>query len=284
MTQRITLQAPAKLNLTLDITGLAPNGYHTLDMVMHTVSLCDTVTVEPADEIKLVCPDWLPNGPKNLAWRAAELLREHAGVGRGALISLDKRIPAQAGMGGGSADAAAVLKGMNELWGLGLTVGELCKIGLALGSDVPFAVAGGTARVSGVGEEIEPIVGIKPLWFLLAKPDGGVDTAEAYRLYDEIGAVTRPHNKRFLEALQCGDFGGMAQYGGNALEKAAMELLPAIGELLAMIRKTSAPYAAMTGSGAAVFAVFETEGEAQAACAQLHGAAWKAVARSLDVM
>ncbi len=284
MTQRITLQAPAKLNLTLDITGIAPNGYHTLDMVMHTVSLCDTVTVEPADEIKLVCPDWLPNGPKNLAWRAVELLREHAGVRRGALITLEKRIPAQAGMGGGSADAAAVLKGMNELWGLGLTVGELCKIGLALGSDVPFAVAGGTARVSGVGEEIEPIVGIKPLWFLLAKPDGGVDTAEAYRLYDELGAAVRPDNDRLIDAMRCGDLRGMARFGGNALQKAAIKLLPPVGDLLNRLGETGTAYAAMTGSGAAVFAVFETEGEAQAACAQLHGAAWKAVARSLDVM
>lgn len=281
MSQRITLHAPAKLNLTLDITGLAPNGYHTLDMVMHTVSLCDMVTVEPMDEIQLVCPDWLPHGPKNLAWRAAELLRAHAGEARGARITLEKRIPAQAGMGGGSADAAAVLKGLNELWGLGLTVGELCAIGLALGSDVPFAVAGGTARVRGVGEEIEPIHGVKPLWFLLAKPDGGVGTAEAYRLYDEIGAAARPDNDRFAEALQCGDFGGMARFGGNALEKAAMELLPAIEELLAMVRRTGAPYAAMTGSGAAVFAVFETEGEAMRAKEKMGGKPWLAVAHSI---
>ncbi len=281
MSQQITLQAPAKLNLTLDITGLAPNGYHTLDMVMHTVSLCDTVTVEPADEIKLVCPDWLPNGPKNLAWRAAELLRAHAGEALGARITLAKRIPAQAGMGGGSADAAAVLKALNELWGLGLTAGELCKIGLALGSDVPFAVAGGTARVRGVGDEIEPIHSVKPLWFLLAKPDGGVGTVEAYRLYDVIGAAARPDNDRFLEALQCGDFGGMALYGGNALEKAAMKLLPAIGELLAMIRETGTPYAAMTGSGAAIFAVFETEGEAIQAQKKMSGKPWSAVAHSI---
>ncbi len=281
MSQRITQQAPAKLNLTLDVTGLAPNGYHTLDMVMHTISLSDTVTVEPAESIGLVCPDWLPNGPKNLAWRAAELLRERAGVKQGARITLEKHIPAQAGMGGGSADAAAVLKGLNELWGLGLPVEELCGIGLGLGSDVPFAIAGGTARVRGVGEVIEPIQGVKPLWFLLAKPDGGVNTAEAYRLYDRVGAGRRPDNDRFLEALKHADAEAMARFGGNGLQRAAVELLPAIGCLLDRVSATGTAYAAMTGSGAAVFGVYASEQDAVSAQKKLGDGPWSAIAHSL---
>lgn len=281
MPERIVLQAPAKLNLTLDITGLAPNGYHTLDMVMHTVSLCDTVTLEPADEIVLQCPDWLPNGPKNLAWRAAAMLRDHTGAAAGARITLDKRIPAEAGMGGGSADAAAVLKGLNELWGLRLTVEELCNIGIALGSDVPFAITGGTARVRGVGERIEVLDVVKPMWFLLAKPEGGVGTAQAYRLYDSAGAANRPDNDLFIEALKHGDIGAMSRHGGNALQNAAVLLLPAIGELLDQMKKTGASYAAMTGSGAAVFAVFETEGEARQAQKKMGDMLWSAVAHSI---
>jgi 4-diphosphocytidyl-2-C-methyl-D-erythritol kinase len=276
----LVLYAPAKLNLTLDITGIAPNGYHTLDMVMQTISLFDTITLSLSDHIELACPPWLPNGPKNLAFRAAEKLCEAAGVQKGALITLEKQIPAQAGMGGGSADAAAVLIGLNALWELGLTIEELRAIGLKLGSDVPFAIGGGTARVRGVGEAVEPIEGYRPLWYLLAKPEGGVGTAEAYKLYDEVGAVRRPQTERFIEALRAGDIEAMARYGGNALEKAAIELLPPVGDLIRVMKTTGAGYCAMTGSGAAVFAAFESEADARAAQKALGEVFWSAVARS----
>jgi 4-diphosphocytidyl-2-C-methyl-D-erythritol kinase len=284
--QKLIIQAPAKLNLTLDITGLAPNGYHTLDMVMQTVSLYDTVTLEPADELALVCPDWLPNGPKNLAFLAAQRLREATGIRMGALITLGKNIPAEAGLGGGSADAAAVLKGLNEFWRLRLTADRLRNIGLGLGSDVPFALVGGAARVRGTGEIIEPIeirsvtpLQSPPLWFLLAKPVGGVGTAEAYRLFDRIGAGKRPQTERFIEAFAARDIEGMARYGGNALEKAAVELLPAVGEVLEKMRMAGTAYCAMTGSGSAVFGVFQTEAEAGNACERLKDY-WTAVVHS----
>lgn len=280
--QKLTLSAPAKLNLALDVVGAAPDGYHALDMVMQAVSLCDTVTLEEAEEIGLDCPDWLPAGPGNLAWRAAERLRDFSGVRKGARITLEKRIPAQAGLGGGSADAAAVLKGLNTLWELGLNEGELLRVGLTLGADVPFALTGGTARVRGVGEEIEPITGVKPLWFVLAKPAGGVGTAEAYRMYDEEGAGARPAIGPFIGALQKGNAGGMALFGGNALERAAAGLLPAIGELLEKIRAAGTAYAAMTGSGSAVFGVFQTESEAIAAKEKLSDIPWTAIARSFE--
>jgi 4-diphosphocytidyl-2-C-methyl-D-erythritol kinase len=278
--QKLETTAPAKLNLTLDITGHAPNGYHTLDMVMQTISLCDTVTLEQAGDIELICPDWLPKGPKNLAYRGAQTLRDYAGVQRGVVITLEKMIPAQAGMGGGSADAAAVLAGLNELWGLGLTVEELRSIGLQLGSDVPFAIGGGIARVRGVGEIVEPIQNGKPLWYLLAKPVGGVGTAEAYRRYDEQGAGLRPQTERFIGALAAGDIEGMARYGGNALEKAAVSLQQPVGDLIAQMKAAGTGYCAMTGSGAAVFAVFENEKDARAAEKRLGTVFWSAVARS----
>ena len=278
----IELPAPAKLNLTLDITGIAPDSYHTLDMVMHTISLCDRIAISCAAELELACPPWLPSGPGNLVWKAAAALREYAGINTGAHIEIVKHIPAQAGMGGGSADAAATLKGLNELWKLGLSLKELCGIGIKLGSDVPFALQGGTARVRGVGEAIEPIAGVNPLWFAIALPNGGVSTAQCYRRYDEVGAAVRPDNNKFVEALRQGDIRAMAMHSGNALERAAVGLLPAIGGLLAQMRATGAKYCAMTGSGAAVFSVFEREDEAAEAVESIKGAAWKAVARTYE--
>lgn len=281
--KKLIIQAPAKLNLTLDITGPAPGGYHALDMVMQSVSLYDKVTLEPCGEIALSCPPWLPSGERNIAFQAATRLREYAGASAGARITLEKNIPARAGLGGGSADAAAVLKGLNELWGLGLPAEELRKIGAGLGADVPFALSGGTARVRGTGEIIEPTDSSKSrnLWFLLAKPEGGVSTAEAYKLYDSVGAGKRPDNGRFIEALKAGDAGGMARFGGNALEKAAVTLCPAMGGLLDTMKETGAGYCAMTGSGSAVFGAFHTECAARDALHCFGRGYWAAVVRAV---
>ena len=273
----MTLQAHAKLNLSLDITGTAPNGYHTLDMVMHTVSLHDTITLAAADVLTLAAPDHLPQGEDNLMVRAALALGQAAGIRAGAHMALTKNIPSQAGMGGGSADAAAVLRGLNRLWGLDWSVERLCEIGLQLGSDVPFALRGGTGRVRGVGDIIEPVPGAARLWFALAMPSGGVDTGACYRRYDELGAGHRPHNDALLAALCRGDLAAMAKYDGNALQRAAISLNPDIEKLLEQFREMEVPVCAMTGSGAAVYAICESETAAQKACLALRGAAWSAV-------
>ena len=277
---QLILEAPAKLNLTLDVTGFAPNNYHTLDMVMHTVDLCDTVELTDAADISLDCPGWLSAGPDNLAWRAAERLWQAAGVERGAHIVLTKRTPAQAGMGGGSADAAAVLLGLNELWGLGYSPEQLREIGVKLGADVPFALIGGTARVTGIGEQLEPAAVTEPFWFVLAKAEGGVDTGACYRRFDEISAERRPDNGRFAEALRARDIAAMARFGGNVLQPAAVSLQPAVGETLARLAACGGPYTAMTGSGAAVFSVFASEAEARRAHEKLGPIHWSAVVRS----
>lgn len=279
---QLIIKAPAKLNLTLNITGIAPNGYHTLDMVMHTISLYDTVTISTVDknDITLHCPPGLPEDEKNIAFCAAKRLWTDSGRRHGADITLDKQIPTQAGMGGGSADAAAVLHGLNDLWKLRLSASDLRAIGLSLGSDVPFAVTGGTARVRGVGELVEPISGAKPLWFTLAKPAHGVGTAEAYRRYDKVGAGCRPQTEKFIDALMAGNIEGMARYSGNALEKAAVDLLPAVGELIAKMKATGTGFCEMTGSGAVVFAVFKTQLDAEKAKEKLGSGYWTAVACS----
>jgi 4-diphosphocytidyl-2-C-methyl-D-erythritol kinase len=149
---------------------------------------------------------------------------------------------------------------------------------------VPFALASGAARVRGMGEMIAPIIGVKPLWFLIAKPEGGVNTAEAYHMYDLLVPVRnldttrkRPDNGRFVEALQAGDVEGMAKAGGNELERAAIHLLPVVGKLLEEMRATGAGYCSMTGSGSAVFGMFASEIEARKAQIKLIGSYWTAV-------
>lgn len=276
----MTLQAHAKLNLSLDITGTAPNGYHTLDMVMQTISLCDTMTLEAAQVLTLAAPHHLPQGEDNLMVRAALMLRQAAGIRAGAHMTLKKNIPSQAGMGGGSADAAAVLRGLNRLWGLDWSMERLCEVGLQLGSDVPFALRGCTARVRGIGDRIEPVTGAAQLWFALAMPEGGVNTGACYRRYDELGAGQRPDNDELLAALCRGDLAAMAKHDGNALQRAAISLNPGIEELLEQFRALDVPLCAMTGSGAAVYAICENEAAAKEACSALKGAAWSAVAYS----
>ena len=154
MTQAVVEEAHAKLNLTLEILGRRPDGYHELASVMQTIDLHDDVTAEPAEEIKVECNDPSLAGEANLAHRAAEALRKQAPAGLGALITITKRIPVAAGLGGGSSDAAAVLRALNRVWGLGLPHERLAAIGAAVGSDVPFLVHGGAAHVRGRGEQV----------------------------------------------------------------------------------------------------------------------------------
>ena len=178
--KRLTVPAPAKLNLSLDIVGVREDGYHLLRMIMQTIDLCDQIVLERADEISLTCnlPE-LPCDERNLAVRAAHAFFERTGLPGGVRMTLDKNIPHGAGMGGGSADAAAVLKGLNELCGTDLSQQELCEIGLRLGADVPFCIVGGTQLAEGVGERLTPLPPLPDCFLLVAKPEQGVSTPEA---------------------------------------------------------------------------------------------------------
>ena len=169
--RRITEQAHAKINLTLEILGKRPDGYHDLASVIQTVDLFDEVTVEAADGIEVDCDGPALAGEANLAYRAAEALRQRSGVKQGARISIAKRIPVAAGLGGGSADAAATLRALNRLWGTGLNTGQLAETGATVGSDVPFLVRGGTALVQGRGERITPLPSADLGWVILLCPD-----------------------------------------------------------------------------------------------------------------
>lgn len=262
--QQITLRAAAKLNMTLDITGVRPDGYHLLQMVMQTVSLYDTLTLRREERISLHC-DHLPN-PDNLAWRAAEAFFAHTGVKGGVQITLDKQIPIQSGMAGGSADAAAVLKGLDILYETHLGLPALRELGLSLGADVPYCLMGGTALVEGIGEQVIPVPQMRTGAFAILKPEWGVSTAAAFAAYDSGIPADRPNPYRVIDCLMKGKLKSVSPYMRNLLEQSA-DRYPEIAELRRRLLKNGALAAQMTGSGSAVFGLFPDLAAAKACAA-----------------
>lgn len=261
------LEAYGKINWTLDITGRRPDGYHLMDMLMQPVTLSDTVTIDQADALCLSCggEPYLPPDERHLALRAARALQDATGCTLGARIHVHKRIPVGAGMGGGSADAAAVLRGLNALWGLGLDQVRLEAIGLTLGADVPFCLRGGLARVAGIGEVITPLpcAGSWPLCVI--QPCDGLSTKAVFMAYHASRDVPRPANDDAARALAAGSLPLLARSLANVLQPVSEALRPEIRQAIADLREAGAACALMTGSGSAVFGVFAQAEEARAA-------------------
>ncbi|MEG2499906.1 MAG: 4-(cytidine 5'-diphospho)-2-C-methyl-D-erythritol kinase [Oscillospiraceae bacterium] len=264
----VTVLAPAKLNLTLDITGIAPNGYHEMDMLMQAVNLYENVTVRKSSDLTVRLPgSKVPANKYNTAIKAAIGFFNATGLLAGADITIHKAVPVRAGMAGGSADAAAVLVALNELYGAGLTQRELCDIGKDVGADVPFSIIGGTARVRGIGEIIEPIDSCPPCWFCVCMPNIGISTPAAYARYDEYGAKRHPNNSGAQAAIKNKDLKGMAACLYNVLQECSESCHN--DNICNILNKNGAMASLMTGSGAAVFGVFTTKREAIAAKAAL---------------
>lgn len=265
--QRAVVLAPAKLNLTLDILGRRPDGYHTVDMLMQTVDLCDRVTVERVDApgitLRLPGSD-LPADEHNTAYKAASVFFKTAKLEMtGVQITVDKHIPMQAGMAGGSADAAGVLAAMNALWGEPLTPTQLYAAGATVGADVPFCQMGGAARATGIGTTLSPVTPLPDCVVLAVKPPVGVSTAEAYRAVDSVALTRRPDTKAMMRALENGDLTEIGARLCNVFEEAIA--LPEVAEIRATALAAGAAGCIMTGSGSAVFALFADE-ETAAAC------------------
>ena len=269
-THAVTVLAPAKLNLTLDITGVTPDGYHTLDMFMQAVNLYERITVERSRGLTVLLPgSRVRGGPHNTAYQAAVAFFRHTGLLAGAFITIRKAVPVRAGMAGGSADAAGVLVALNELYGARLSREELCDIGAQVGADVPFSILGGTARVQGIGDVLRPAPCCPRCWFAVCMPAMGVSTPQAYALYDQYGARMRPDNEAAAAALAAGDLAGLCAAMGNALQESSPSREN--GPICAVLRRHGALAAQMSGSGAAVFGVFDSEHAARAAREELAG-------------
>lgn len=263
----LTLKAPAKLNLTLDVLGKREDGYHEMRMVMTSVSLADevTLTIAPGEGTTLSTDlGFLPVDGRNLAVLAAERLREATGADWGKLdISLRKRIPVCAGTAGGSSDAAAVLRGLNQLAGLGLSGEELAGIGERVGADVPYCVLGGTALAEGIGEKLTPLPPLPECWAVLVKPNFSVSTPELFARIDGQRLHGRPDTAGMLEALKAGDLPGVARRLYNVFE----EVLPKrrreiVEEVKSELVDRGALGACMTGTGSMVYGLYAGEEKA----------------------
>ena len=262
----VTVEANAKINLTLDILGKRPDGFHEVAMVMQSIGLHDTLTMEKTDgEIALsINVPWLKADEKNLAWRAAELVRQEYGLTGGVRMELTKRIPIAAGLAGGSADAAAVLKGMNELYNLQMSKARLCELGARLGSDIPFCLMGGTMLATGRGEVLTRLADMPETWVVLAKPRISVSTAWAYQNYDEQGAERHPDNEAIKKAIARGNRKAVAGLLCNVLESVTIKKYDVIADYKQMMLDKGAMASMMSGSGPTVFGLARNREQAEA--------------------
>ena len=289
----LTFPAFAKVNLDLRVLGMRPDGYHDLRTVFQSLALADLVTVKARrGSFQVVCDDpAVPTDLRNLVWKAASLLWRSARLGRGeprdVCVTLRKRIPAEAGLGGGSADAAVTLIALNRIWKLGVDGASLARIASRLGADVPFFLIGGTALGLGRGDDIYPLADLPKVSVVLIRPGFGVSTSEAYRWYDE---TLRPYTTRLTEIPEI----PMPRAGGatvmppgwpawatslrNDLEPPVTRHHPTIGRIRQDLLDAGAVTAAMSGSGSAVFGLFERADAARRTARDLSRPGWMVVA------
>lgn len=262
----ITIEGRAKINLTLDILRTREDGFHEVAMVMQAVGLADTLTLEKreAPGIGLVIDvPWLRANEKNLAYRAAKLMQEEYHLPGGVAIHLTKRIPMAAGLAGGSADAAAVLRGMDALYELGAGDEKLCELGARLGSDIPFTLMGGTMLATGRGEVLRRLPDFPETYVVLAKPHVSVSTAWAYGAYDAHPAERHPDNDAMIRAIEAGARRKAASFLCNVLESATIKRYEVISKLKEMMKEAGALASLMSGSGPTVFGFAETREQAE---------------------
>lgn len=266
------INAPAKINLFLEITGKQQNGYHTLDMIMQSVSLCDKLSVEVTDgsgRITMSCDDdAVPLGETNTAYKAAFLFLESIGcTDRDVYVDIKKNIPSQAGLAGGSADAAAVLASLNRLFDSPLDTAELCTIGERVGADVPFCICGGTMLASGTGTTLYRLKSMPQCSIVIIKPDVSVSTAEAYKRSDEVKSMDRKSSEAMLMAIKQNDLSALCREVYNRFEEVMS--LSEIDRVKQELLQRGALTACMTGSGSAVFGIFDNRAASEKCCEEL---------------
>jgi len=266
---RVRLRAFAKINYALEVTGRRPDGYHDIRSVMQSISLADDVEIERGGKgLELIVePEGTEIGPpeQNTVYRAWAALRKLTGEDTPVRVLLRKRIPAGAGLAGGSADAAAALVGLNEILGLRIDQETLRGLGVRIGADVPFCLTGGTALGEGVGENLTALPAPPHHYLVVAKPQPGADTGVVYRLHDELGAEPGDCVRPVVGALERGDLTSLASSIGNDLARVTERLVPEVASLRERLLELGALGSGMTGSGTAVYGIFQAEAEARSA-------------------
>ncbi|BEH09191.1 MULTISPECIES: 4-(cytidine 5'-diphospho)-2-C-methyl-D-erythritol kinase [Geobacter] len=274
--KKLTLKAPAKVNYRLDVLRRRPDGYHDLRMIMQRIDLCDEIEISLTDRpgIRVVCGrEGVPDGPGNIAWRAADALLALSADKPGIDIAITKKIPVAAGLGGGSSDAATVLMGVNELLGLDLPEKRLREIGVTLGADVPFFIFGRTALAEGIGEELTAIDGVPAAWIVVVNPNVPVSTAWVYQNLQLTGEAARVKIPCFFENVS-----DVCAILSNDLESVTIPRYPVIGEIKRELLAAGALGSLMSGSGPTVFALFEEEDAAVRAAETMRARSWFAAA------
>lgn len=253
------LKACAKINLTLDITGIRKDGYHIIDSVFQSVSLGDYVTVNKSDVITVSCTDATICDESNIAYKAAQCFFKHVGINGGAQIIIEKHIPLASGLGGGSADAAAVIVALNKIYNTNLSEDSLCHIGLSVGADVPFCIMGGTARVGGIGEQMIKLPNMPNCAILLIKHGQKLSTADMYKKVDAC-PQSDFYTQTVVDAIKCGSLNTLCQNVYNAFSAVCNN-----DDLIANINATNPLAVSLSGSGPTVFAIYNNTNEAKTA-------------------
>lgn len=257
--------ARAKINLSLDILNLRADGFHEIEMIMQTIELADEVELTQIksgiefhmDASQISGGENIPTDEKNLAYRAVLAMNEYCNKNFGVAINLRKKIPAAAGLGGGSADAAAVIRGINWLYDLNLSVEELCRIGAKIGSDVPFCIIEGTWLAKGRGEILYQFPPFKNYAVILVKPPLEISTAWAYKTFDTLPAdsIKHPPTYKILELFRARDFDAAFKNFANVLEPVAQKVFPELEDYKSRLIQAGAKVAMMSGSGPTIFAL-----------------------------
>ena len=274
----LTLKAYGKINLGLDALSKRPDGYHELSMIMQTVDIYDTLTFSVTEEpgIKLTVeveggsqPVSVPADQSNLVWRAADLLMREFDIRQGVRIHLVKRIPVAAGMAGGSSDCAAALKGVHQLFGLGLSLTQLQERGVKLGADVPYCLLGGTALAEGIGEKLTVLPDMPDCPMVIAKPAIGISTPFVFKNLRVYELESHPDIAGMRGAIEAGDLDGVVSRLENVLETAAIPHFPIVGEIKQAMAQLGAKGVLMSGSGPTVFGIFADRAAAETAAKEL---------------
>ena len=264
----MTLKALAKINIGLDVTGRRPDGYHLVRMIMQTVHIYDLVTIKKSRTPGIAMTtnmSFLPVNEDNLCIKAAKLLAEEFELESGTAIHLNKRIPVAAGMAGGSSDAAAVLFGMNRIYGLGLSKKQLMERGVRIGADVPYCLMRGTALAEGIGEVLTPLPDMMRCPVLIAKPAISVSTKYVYEHLDALEHPVHPDIDAMIEDIKKQDLYALGSHMGNILEGVTVEKYPVIQQIKDLMKENGAVVSMMSGSGPTVFGFFDDEAVLQRA-------------------